>query len=77
MIFVVALERWRRRTGKNPLAILLLLEQSRWHRCAGADGLRIGNPALDPIRLQALLCEQEVGRGGDLVVLRIAGSVTL
>src|SRR2546429_6393430 len=58
MIFVVALERWRRRTRKNPLAILLLLEYSRWHRRSWADALRIGHPALHPVRHQSLLCQQ-------------------
>ena len=76
VVLIVALERRRCRARKYPM-VVLPLEEPGGHRGTRADGLRIKNPAFDPIRLQTLLCEQEVGRGGDLVVLRIAGGVTL
>src|ERR1700686_2954868 len=76
MISVVALERWWRRPGKHPL-IILLLEQSGGHRRARTDRLGIGNPTLHPVGLQPLLGQEEVWRGGNLVVTRIAGGVAL
>ena len=76
VISVISVKCWWRWPGEDPL-VVLLLEQARRHRCAGADGLRIGDPTLDPIGLQAFLRQQKVRGSGDLVVRGIAGSVTL
>src|SRR5579864_6260956 len=69
-------KRRRCRARENPL-VVLLSEQARWHGCARTNGLGIGDPALDPIRLQAFLREQEVWRCSDLVVRGIARRVAL
>jgi len=42
-------------------AIIFALEKAGRHGGAGADGLRIDDPALDPIGLEAPLGLQEVG----------------
>ena len=76
VIAFISLERWRSRPGENPV-VVLPLEQSRRHRRPRTDRLRIDNPALHPVGLQTLLCQQEVGCGRDLVVMRIAGCVAL
>ena len=76
VILIVTLERGRRGTGEDP-AIVLALEKTGRHRRAGADGLRVDDPALDPIGFQATLGLQEVGRGGGAIVSGIAGGVAL
>src|ERR1700693_6016995 len=76
MISRVAFERWRRWPREYPL-IILLLEQARWHGGSGTDSLRVGDRALHPIRFQTLFRQKEVGRRGDLVVIRITSCVTL
>src|SRR5581483_2659842 len=76
MIFVVSLERWRCRPGEH-IVIAFFAEQARRHRRAGTDALRIGDPALGPAEFQTLFGHQEVGRGGRLVVIGIACSMTL
>ena len=42
-----------------------------------ANGLRIDDPALDPIRLQAPPHQEDIGSDSGLVVLCIAGGMTL
>jgi hypothetical protein len=67
MISLIAVEGWRSRPGEHP-AIVRFLEKPRGHRGAGAHGLRIGDPALDPVGLETLFGQQEVWRRGDFVV---------
>src|SRR6185312_14066355 len=74
VVFVISLERRWRRTGEDPV-IVLPPEQSRGHGRAWTDGLRIQDPALGPVWLQAFFRQQEVGCGGDPVMLRIAGGM--
>src|SRR3954462_3669813 len=76
MVSIVPVESRGCRSGKNPLAVLLT-EQTGRHGGPGADGLRIGNPALNPIRLEPFFRQQEIWGGGNLVVRGIAGSVAL
>src|ERR1700739_4969696 len=75
VVLVVSVERGRSGTRKSQ-AIVFALEKSGRHRGAGADGLRVDDPALDPIGLEAPLGCEEVGRGGGFVVGGIAGGVT-
>src|SRR5690242_8555261 len=76
MVFIVALERGRCRSGKDPVPILAL-EESGWHRSARADGLRIDHPLLHPIGLQAPARLQKIGRGSSPIMRGIAGGMTL
>src|SRR5271166_6389714 len=50
MVSFITVEGWRRGAGENPL-IVLLPEQARGHGSSRAHRLRIGDPALDPVRL--------------------------
>src|SRR5207244_1976106 len=59
LIFIIALERGRRRTRKDPV-IVLPLEQTGRHGGAWADGLWVDDPALHPIGFQAATGLQEV-----------------
>src|SRR2546427_737977 len=75
LILVIAFERWRSRTGEDPVAVFAF-EQTRRHGSARADGLRVDDPAFHPVRLQAAAGLKEVrgvgkGSGG-----RAAGAVT-
>ena len=71
MISLISVERRGSGSGENPLMIDVF-EQSRGHRCARTDRLRIGNPALDPVRLQPFLGQKEIRSGSDFVVRGIA-----
>src|ERR1700740_3307962 len=75
VVLVVSVERSGRGAGEGP-AIVLALEESGRHGGAGADGLRVDDPALDPIGFETPLGCEEVGRGGGFVVGGIAGGVT-
>src|SRR5947209_16532528 len=62
--------------GEDP-TVAVLLKEARRHRRARDDALRIEQPTERPTGLQARRGLQEVGRGRVLVVLRVAGQMTL
>src|ERR1700676_5576389 len=76
VILIVTLERGRRRTGEHPM-VVLALKQTGGHRGARTDGLRINDPAFNPVRLQAIVRQKKIGCRGIFVMRRIAGRVTL
>src|SRR2546427_8004607 len=75
LILVIAFERWRSRTGENPVAVFAL-EETGWHGGARTDGLRVDDPAFHPVWLQAAAGLEEVRSGGEAIVSRVAGGVT-
>src|SRR6266852_3455003 len=76
LILIIALERSGRRAGKNPVAVFSFEEAGR-HGSARGDGLRVNDPALHPIGLQAAASLQEIRCGGEAIVGWIASGVTL
>src|SRR5437899_6879397 len=75
LILVIAFERWRSRTGEDPVAVFAF-EQTRRHGSARADGLRVDDPAFHPVGLQAAAGLQEIWGGGEAIVSWVAGGVT-
>src|SRR5260370_20247944 len=64
VVLVVSVERRRSGAGEGP-AIIFALEKSGRHGGAGADGLRVDDPALDPFGFEARLgCGEGGGVGG-------------
>src|ERR1700674_4611194 len=76
MISFKTVEGWRRGPSEH-VSIALWLEQAKWHRSSRTDCRGIGNPALHPVRFEALFRQQEVRCRGDLVMRRIACGVAL
>src|SRR6266446_2324502 len=76
LVLIVTLEQRRRRAGEHPM-IVFPLEKAGWHGRARADGLRVDDPALHPIRFQAPSGLQEVRRRCRAIVSGIAGGVAL
>src|SRR5260370_11570088 len=75
VILVITLECGWRRTGEYPM-VVLALEQTGGHCRAGANGLRIDNPAFHPVGFQAFAGQQKIGRRGSAIMGGIAGRVT-
>src|SRR5215472_14378712 len=76
VVFVIALKRRRRRSGKDPMIVLALEEAGR-HGSARANSLRIDHPAFHPVGLEPAAGLKEVWRRRDAVVPGIAGGVAL
>src|SRR6266576_3784758 len=76
VVLIVAFERRRGRTCEHPM-VVHTVEQSRWHRCARTNGLRIGDPTLHPVGLETLLGQQEIRCRSVRVMLCIAGRMAL
>src|SRR4029077_6877280 len=75
MILFVSLERRGSRAGEYPPAVFVS-EQPGGHGGARADGLRVDNPTLHPIGLQASLGLQEVRRSCGSIMSGITRGVT-
>src|SRR5436305_5575351 len=71
MIAVIIIESFGRRAIEDH-ALALFPEQPRWHRRSRTYLLRVEQPAISPLRLQALAREQKIRRGlvNDIVIVR-------
>src|ERR1700675_2289263 len=76
VIAVVLLQTGRQRPGEYPV-VAIPVEQARRHRRTGDNFRGIGDPALGPRGLQAVMREQEVRRRRHFIVHHIARHVAL
>ena len=75
VVTVISLRTRGEWTGEHP-AIFIAAEKARRHTCTRKNRLWVCDPALRPIRTQAILRQEEVGRRSNLIVRWITGRMT-